>query len=159
MAEHVWTVLCYKGCIDQYTNQVSLLDVVEAITVTSEGPLPEVPQGSFSCKLNLVSLWARSKTDVPEMPRCRVYLVTPDGSKKGMAEFEPDLKEGTRSRIVVRIDTLPYSGSGFYNFIVEQFNEATEKWKRVARIPFEIRLNQPQPETAATKRTRSSQKS
>src|SRR6266403_656544 len=45
MAKHVWSVLCYKGCLDQYTNQVSLLDVIEGIIIKPMEPVPEIPMG------------------------------------------------------------------------------------------------------------------
>ncbi len=139
MAEHVWSVLCHKGCLDKYTNQVSLLDVIETLAITLLEPLPEKLPVNFPLQLQLVSFWTRSKTGVPEMARCRLHLAIPDGSKvKTTTELEIDLKQAARSRTFFRMNALPYHGPGLYSFVVEQYNEATKKWKRVARIPLEI---------------------
>src|SRR5262245_60174861 len=77
MAKHVWSVLCYKGVVDQFTNQVSLLDVTETVVVKLLEPVPQATDAETNdvrlpMNLHLVTLWIRSNLAVPEECDTRV---------------------------------------------------------------------------------------
>src|SRR5262249_54259531 len=137
---------CYKGVLDQYTNQVSLLDVIENIIAKPLEPLPSMIDAQAKdvrvpINLHLVTLWIRSSFAVPEECNTRVRLITPTGEDKRSGEqiMKVDLKNHLRSRSFVRIESLPFRGEGFYYFIVER-NEAPDVWRTVAEVPLEFRL-------------------
>jgi len=145
MAKHIWSVLCYKGVLDQYTNQVSLLDVVEGITAkllapapTGEGREVQVPlQG-----LMLVTLWTRSDLAVPEEATTRVRMIVPGGASRRPNVVKVDLTKHVRSRSFMRFESLPFHGNGYYYFVVEVQEEQTDEWHIVAELPLEFRLEQ-----------------
>ncbi len=146
MAKHVWSVLCYKGAIHERTNQISLLDVIEQITIVPQEKLPEELKAvPLKVNMELVSLWIRSDLSVPESLSCRVRLVAPEGSKHYAKVLQLDLKNYVRGRSTIQFDDIPFYGPGLYNFIVEQrhtANSKAQKWRIAARVPLEIQIGQ-----------------
>lgn len=143
MAEHVWSVLCYKGVIDKFTNQVSLLDVIEAFNFEEVPQLPpesERPEGTFfRVQAQVVSLWVRSQHDIPETVRWRVAIRLPTGKiETGDTQTEADLSAGTRGRSILQFPVLPFAGMGTYWFDVQAADG--DNWITKASIPVELRL-------------------
>lgn len=145
MPEHIWTVLCYKGCIDTLTNQVSLLDVTEKLKLGIEAEERERmdrTEGVMKTPVNLevVSWWVRSKPDVPESAKGRLILRSPHGHEVGGGGFEINLtvSSGWRGRLL--INSFPVNqGEGLFWFEV-QLLEEPETWKMVSRVPLEFQL-------------------
>lgn len=157
MPEHIWSVLCYKGCLDQYSNLVSLLDVIEGIQLRSIGPLPAGEKAfvGLPFQLNLVSLWARAAPDTPEKFSVRALVVKPDGAEVVPQVFiDGDLTEKRRLRTFMRLDALPFGGPGVYRFAVECRSD--DEWRRVASIPLEVEVaesvSSPKPAPTPAKR-------
>jgi len=146
MPEHIWSVLCYKGCVDQYTNQVSLLDVIEGIRIQ---PIREPPQISkvlaMPFPLHLVSSWIRSQLDIPERIQIRAAVIAPDGSEVHQKPWlDGDLESKPRLRSLIRFPSMPYRGPGLYRFAVEYRNSDDQSWQRVASVPMELDLAVPE---------------
>ncbi|MFB6212469.1 MAG: hypothetical protein ABEI53_01470, partial [Candidatus Magasanikbacteria bacterium] len=62
---HIWSVLCNKTLVDQDTNNISLIDVVEKIDLA--GPLEEIEEvtegnkkAEIGVDFQLVSFWFRA---------------------------------------------------------------------------------------------------
>jgi hypothetical protein len=143
MAEHVWSVLCYKGCIDQFTHQVSLLDVYEELTLSPVQPRTDSPPigAAFRGQCDIVSLWWRSKPGTKERARMRVRLARPDGIiGPEDVPIEIDLETGERARTVLKIEALPFWGTGVYRFLVELEGPEPNVWHQCASIPLMIKL-------------------
>ena len=138
MAEHIWSVLCYKGCIDKFTEQISLLEVVEALTVPYGSSPAELMETGLDVSLQLVSLWMRSGIEIPEVAYSRLSLQVPDGSIAERDELEVDLRKRPRIRTFFKMAALPFRGIGLYTLIIEQRDGANDCWKQVAGIPLEI---------------------
>ncbi|SRR6266478_3237634 len=143
MAKHVWSVLCYKGCLDQYTNQVSLLDVIEGIIIKPMEPVPEIPMGKeihLPVQMSLVSLWIRSDMAVPEEPMTRVRTIVPGGASRSPQMIKIDLTKYPRTRNFLRFETLPFHGEGFFYFMIELHDAASGEWRTLAEIPLELKV-------------------
>jgi hypothetical protein len=141
MVEHVWSVLCAKALIDRDSNQVSLLQSIEKVTVNLPGPFPDAPPKPLvPFPVDLVSYWIRSDPDKPELAQCLVTLTAPDGDIVTTTEGPVDLMEFVTLRAVVKSESLPLKSPGYFHFNV--FVRATEvgDWMRVARVPFEVEV-------------------
>jgi hypothetical protein len=140
MAEHIWSVLCEGSSVDKLSNQVSLFSAVENINFLFG---PEVPPStaeiSITVQMRLVSYWIRSRISVAEKAEARVSLELPNGrvviEKGGVAI---DLTTAPRARTLNQIGSIRYAGPGYYAFIVEYRRLPTGRWKRAARVPFEV---------------------
>jgi len=141
MPEHIWSVLCYKGCLDKYTNQVSLLDVIEGAAMVADKQPDLGTVLNFHIPINLVTLWLRTAIDEPESFRTRLVIVTPDGHEyPNRSELPCDLIETPRLRTFLRIQGLPYQGNGMYRVNIECQDPGSTTWRRVSSMPLELTI-------------------
>ena len=138
MPNHIWSVLCTKASIDRETNIVSLLEIVEEITIAS--PLPAATNGPvvLAVRAEFVSLWERNRAQEPERALGRLTIQGPTGRPLGGAEFEINLGEKSRTRTIAKLEGLPVSGAGRHAMVVECRSVPENEWAQVARIPFEL---------------------
>jgi hypothetical protein len=140
MAEHRWSLLCHRGCIDKFSNMLSILDVTEELTIQAiKDPAPE--NASITLELQLVSLWARSELNRPETHWSTVTVRTPDGN--GVLLFPPsdlDLESHSRLRLILRIQSIPFNGEGIYWFVIGSAKSPEGPFEPVARVPLDIKL-------------------
>jgi len=134
MIRHVWTVACIHAVVDQESNLLSLLDVIEQITI----PGTPAPNKAIGITLDLTSLWVREDPDVPEQGHARVRFVSPSGNELKSIQTNVDLSEHERLRSRGRFVGLPAPEAGRFTFRVDLANEGTEEWNEVALIPIRI---------------------
>jgi hypothetical protein len=135
MIEHIWSVLCSRSVIDSETNNVSIQDVVEQITINAE----PAENGFLPFPLELITLWGRKKVDEPTKGTERVSFVTPSGKSTVISESNIDLSKTERHRQKVKFPGLPLGEGGRYYFIVE-FKEDNGQYSEVAAIPLTIQF-------------------
>jgi len=131
--EHVWTVVCSRAVVDQRSNNISLQNVVEQISLNGT----PTPGTGLRFPLDVMSLWARADLDRPAQGRGRLRFLSPTGALITETEFEIDVS-GThrRYRATIHLEGFPLDGSGKYTFHTD-FWEGTE-WLEVASVPLEI---------------------
>lgn len=145
MIKHIWSVLCQKSIVDQQTNNVSLLDVFEALeleitpaqnTMTSSNPEFNVP-----VQYEIISLLSKEKADPKDTQySIRITLINPGGEKKILVDRElPFLANKRRMRSINQIRGLPINKSGDYHFVVAIKQD--ERFQEVADLPLEVKLN------------------
>ena len=138
MLEHIWSVLCSRSVIDSETNNVSIQDIIEQITINAE----PVENGFLPFPMELITLWGREESNEPTKGTERVTFVTPSGKTKVISEAEIDLTTVERNRHRVRFAGLPVGETGKYYFRVELKNGNNE-WKQVSAIPLKVVFQQP----------------
>jgi hypothetical protein len=148
MIQHIWTVPCRVGIVDQNTNNVSLIDVLEEITVSELPMQPGVIPAQMPSILDVVSLWGRENPDQPEAGWGRLSLISPQGESLVQQPGEVDLRQFRRVRAFNKFIGLPLRGPGRYYFHVERRPDEAAEWELVARVPLDITiapaLEQPQ---------------
>jgi hypothetical protein len=152
MADHVWSVFCYKGCIDRFTNQISLLDVIEELMLAPNQLLSNAPPGSaFRIPCDIATLWLRSNLSTPERRRMRIRLVAPNGisSDTSQGVIDVDLEATERCRTLLKMEGLPFWGEGLYRFIVELEGNKPDEWYQCAAIPLMVKIGDPAPVLAS----------
>jgi len=153
MAQHVWSVFCHKTLIDPQTKVVSLVDIIEKLTVEDAGVGQAVDSAIAAGKkgvaltfpTQLVSWWVRSSYTEPEDDlRIRVRLEDPSGDELLSQEIAVDLAEYNSQRVTLHLDNIPVTTLGNYWFIVEKASKRkAAPWISVATIPLEIAATQP----------------
>lgn len=131
--KHIWSVLCETAILSKYSNNVSLIEIVEEITFSVEGEVQGLP-----LKLSLVSCWHRTSLDQPEDAKERIVLLSPNGEELITGEIAVDLKEHQRSRNFFNLVGIPFAGSGTYDFVVQFQDSTVTEWQVAAVIPLEI---------------------
>jgi hypothetical protein len=138
--DHVWTVLCSRAVVDRETNNVSLQNVVEEITIRG------TPQRgtSVSVHVELMTLWSRASPNLPATGKARVTLLSP--SQEELLTFEGDIDLSTVERARTRLvyQSLPVYENGRYVFCVEAREEAAAAWRQVAIVPLKVTFVPPE---------------
>jgi hypothetical protein len=143
--KHVWTVFCHRGIVDRDTNQISLISVIERITVRRPAAirpadhdmsLDEVVAGGevalIPLKTQLISLWTRSDWDEPEVAQSRTRMIGPNG--KILVEYiaDIDLTSHINRRGILKSDFFPYYGEGVYRALVQVRAHDKARWRQCA---------------------------
>lgn len=135
MIEHIWTVLCTHAVIDGDTNNLSLFDVLEQLSL--KGPKLEAG-GLLPFKCELVSFWAREDPNQPAKGKARVVLITPSGKELKPHEYAIDLTTFARSRNRTIMEAVPVPEAGLFAFRTELWDEPKKTWVAQARTPLSI---------------------
>ena len=133
MMQHVWTVLCSRSVIDPDTNNMSLQNVIEQLTVSGEVK----PEGRILCRMELTTLWCRPEDGVPTMGLARVTVESPAEEALGSTQYAVDLSVAPRYRQRTKFDFLPINTLGRYVFKVEQ-QRSDGDWRVEAQIPLQV---------------------
>lgn len=135
MIEHIWSVLCSRSVIDSETNNVSIQDVIEQITIVAK----PTENGFLPFPLELITLWGRKEIDRPANGTERVSFVTPSGKSTLISESKIDLSKIERHRQRIKFPGIPLSEAGRYYFRVE-FKVDDDEYHEVAAIPLAIQF-------------------
>ena len=150
----LWGILCKNVIVNRDTNNITLVEVLERVTITATPPeeQPEPDQGiNAMLDIHLVSSWARSDPNTPEMVYAKFRVVAPDGRSLASEELEVDLTESRYLRASGHLLDAPFafSGEGQYLFKIEtRPPEPESEWKEVYELPFWIdvgHLSPPEP--------------
>jgi hypothetical protein len=139
---HVWSVLSTTSLIDQTSNNVSLLEVLEQVTLFVDIDPPLDERIVFPLQASLTTMWWRSEMNTPESFRMRVNIVGPSGPVPETFEQQVDLIDFRRSRNTYSYRGIPYLGFGIYEFSIEVLDEGKGIWQQMASVPLEI-IKQP----------------
>ena len=143
MIDHVWTVICSRAVIDKESNNFSLQNVLEKVTIYgAPSPRTQIPE-SF----DIVTTWIRSDPGMPCRGAMRLTFVLPSGEIFGsVMELNIELTQNERYRQKIHFQGLPAAEAGRHIARVELQNEGESEWRQVAAIPLEIDFQPPEEE-------------
>jgi hypothetical protein len=134
MIDHVWTVLCSRAVIDRDSNNVSLENVIERVTIEGQ---PEA-DAALPLPLDVMTLWTRTAPDQPCQGRMRFECLFPSGAKFGEFTGVVNLQKTGNYRSKVHLPSLPLAETGRYLFVVYLQQPDTTDWRQVASIPLNV---------------------
>jgi len=138
MADLVFCALCHKAVTDQDSNQLSLQDVLEQINVETTEKVVGV--ALLPIPAQFATFWTRSRLEEREKIHARLKLIAPDNAQLANSPFEVDLETKRNYRVVMKLHSLPISGSGRYWFVVES-EDADGTWSKRGRFPLDITIS------------------
>jgi len=131
---HVVSALCTRALIDQVTQSVSLIELIDSVA----GPIDSHTEGAFPLAADFLTIWSREDLQKPETSRGRLSLF--NASNQAIGEplvYEVDLTVVQRSRNVTRFPGFPFRGTGLHRLVVEV--EAQDGgWRPVGEWPLMI---------------------
>jgi hypothetical protein len=139
MPNHVFSVACQSAAVDQFTNTVSLQNVIERLDATTSEPVPiSEPLQAIPFQFVIVSLWFND-SDTEGAVRQRVRVKAPDG-KITSPGMETTLTVGPRAsqRVLGRVLGILFRGNGVYWIEVDA--HAKDRWETVARLPIAVEV-------------------
>lgn len=140
----IWALLCETAIVDRDTNNISLVNIVDEMTVPApppQGLLGPVIERIEVLDLRLAILWARSISDVPESGEGRITVVAPDDSISVSPEVEVDLSQSQRMRAVGHLLESPFPSwqEGQYLFKIESRTEDLD-WQEMFELPLWVKV-------------------
>jgi hypothetical protein len=145
MIEHIWSVLCTRSIIEGSTGLLSLIDVLEEVTLGELPPLEDNKEQIIRLPVSVASLWQRKPESDPTKGTVRLSLISPHQETVKEFEYEADLsKEKQRLRTIARLDGIRFRGIGTYRFLVQIRGEKETDWREVATLPLSIKLGSPE---------------
>ena len=135
----VWGVFCQSAIVDRYTNNISLVNIIEELKLEALPPIKEGDEKTPAVAVDarLVTLWIRSDMEKSERGRGRIRIIYPTGESSFGPEFDIDLSEFLRLRQISNIPALPIKGEGQYKFILE-YEESSSIWIQKYTLPLRV---------------------
>lgn len=142
-------MVCRKPLFAQAPNrQISLIDVIGQLTLSSDQPLKEAERSDRpvfnNVELSIVSMWFRSEAEEPETATLRYEVLCPDGESLLLSESPIDLESQATHRVILNMPVVPIRGVGFYYWITKLRQPRGKAWREVARVPVELRIQEPE---------------
>lgn len=134
MIDHVWSVLCETSLLDQDSKLISLINVLEQLTI----PEAPAPDKELPIVVNLVSTWVRSDLNVPSQGQSQINFVSPSGNVLQALANNVDLTKYERLRARGQFRGLKLPEEGQYHFDVEFREDDQHDWSKVASVPLKI---------------------
>jgi hypothetical protein len=69
--------------------------------------------------MELITLWTREQPDAAECGAARFRVLDPNGNELNVTNYDLDLTENLRRRIISKLGGLPVRGTGIYKFVIE----------------------------------------
>lgn len=143
MIKHIWSILCRKSIVDSETNNISINDVFEQLSVDLKAKKDDADKLkliNIPIEFEVVSMWVKNdKTNFKG--NLKVEILNPKGVI--VKNFEqplemPETMKRLRSRL--RIMGLVVEQPGDYIFKVSVKEEGQKLYKADAELPLEINL-------------------
>lgn len=115
MPKHLWSLLCRRGIVDKYTNLLTIVDVLDELSLKI---FPQMGEEEVAMTLDgtLVSVWARSDPRTPEDFWQTIIVVGPGDEDLGEVKIHGNLTDHQRTRLLFSVQAVRYSGTGVYRF-------------------------------------------
>ena len=146
MVRHVWSVLCAKSSIDKETNNVSLFEVLEQLTVNvgkedvAKAKEAAVTEGfGVPVDFEIVTLLDREVIKGKLGSALTAEIIDPSGKQLRSFSHAFEFTEGKRRmRVQIRAKGFPVTASGMYRLVIRLTEGAEKKGRVVADIPLEV---------------------
>jgi hypothetical protein len=142
MIKHIWSVLCRQSVIDQETNNISLLNILERLSVTvKQIGLTDEDKATIPIDYEIVSFWVKKATNRKVKAEVKTTLISPKREKLSeqiqKLEIPAKIK---RMRSRMKIQGFPVKGAGQYIFRIAIKDTNKQQFKIIAEIPLEVDL-------------------
>ena len=134
--------MCRSSSIDRDTNIISLLDVIEEITFSSDLTSTGIKDLEIiQLPFELVTMWQRDGSIEKELSaNIKLVGITPKGKETEIGPIPIIFEKGKpRIRVRIKINGITFNGLGVYKFKV--LLEEKGKFVKVQEIPLEIKAS------------------
>lgn len=149
----IWAVLCQSSAVDGESNNLSLFNIIEEVTITAPPPQEgrEIGQlGALPMVSELVILWSRSDQSVGEHGLGRLRIMLPEGKepddptyKPQVTPFDVNMTQHLRLRHRLRFMGLPIVGEGIYLFVIDGKSQDGD-WEKMFEVPLRVVIQNPE---------------
>lgn len=148
---HLWSVLCRFASVDKETNILSLLNVIEEITINKaenikkEEEIIGMAEGTIIVPIEfvIVTFFERldGKNQESMIKEAQIEIVDPSVRSLLKREFEIDFPQGPkRLRHVLKMDGFKITMAGTYKFYISTRESKEDSFELVAEIPVDVKI-------------------
>jgi len=137
MIEHIWSVVCGRAIVDQQTNSLTLVDVMEQLEIGAPPP-SEGERGVLPMQVIVATLWRQKELGTPAKGAYSLELKAPDDTEMFKQISDVDLTAHNRLRTFNAINGIPILGPGTYRFQIRLRLDGQEDWIEVSSLPLEV---------------------
>lgn len=141
MPRHVWSVLCREPIVDRFSNNVSLIGLLEEMQfdfVRSAGVNAKEPIIPIA-DLCIVSYWVLDAKEPGGEERLRARIKSPNGKILATVEQNYSMVGYLRARNILFARAVPMPQSGRYLVEVQE-PSGKSGWRSVARLPLDVTI-------------------
>jgi len=141
--KYVWSILASSSSVDKQTNNVSLYNLLEELTLLKS----EVAQKQKEAKgaflpvvfpFQLVTLWERAETGVIDA-QAKIQLVDPGGKTLTDALYNFKIEaQQERNRFIANFNAFPFTQEGVYEF--KTLLKKGDEFVQVGSVGFKVKL-------------------
>ena len=140
--KNLWSIICRSSSIDRDTNIISLFDLVEEITITSDLKSGSIKNSELiHIPIEIITMWQRSESIEKDLViNVKIVSVSPNGKENNIGPVALTFEKGKpRVRLRVKVGGVVFNGFGQYNFKV--LFEEKNKYVEVEEIPLEVKAS------------------
>ena len=139
--KNLWTIICSKSVVDSTSNQLSLFDCIDEITVNfSNAEDIKKPIKNIPINFEIVSLWLNENISLVRKLDFVIEIIDPEGKTLKVIEKEAIFeKNKKRLRTIMKISGLSITTEGKYLFRVK-YKEADNDFIIATETPVDIRF-------------------
>ena len=138
---HRWSIICQHHIIDSMTNNLSLINVLEVVTLSIDKKNNEIEDSILPITFELVSFWDNNLNELGDLDY-KIEIISPD--KEVIFDVKPNIKvdlSKLRMRTIVGVNGLKAKLlSGKYLFLIKQRLSVNGSYKKIAEIPLEVNI-------------------
>jgi hypothetical protein len=135
--------VCQKPIVDSNSNTLSLLEILEKISIKpSDEDNKNIAAGKnvvLNIKFEIVSYWKKIEAKKNAKEEVKVILYSPENKKLGDGTINFEIPtDKKRVRTLIKFEQLPISGEGEYK--IEVRLKKGDKYILMAEVPFDVEI-------------------
>ena len=140
--KHIWTVLCQKSTIDVDSNQLSLFNCMEELSIVIDKTEAVGKNLAIPIEFQLVSYFTADDTSLAHLINLRIEIMDPSGKALNVFENSHQIKQGVaRFRSRANISGMPVTDSGRYFFKIFQKTDSAGEFELISELPLDVKLS------------------
>lgn len=142
MIRNIWTVFCQRALEDKRSNNLTLVDCIEKITLQLPPQLVTEERITIQSDYNLATFWHNSNPENDVSVEASLSFRFPSGKEELLVPSHSfTVKSGKYYKWITNVKAMHFAGEGLYHFIMRIREHDESRWKRVATIPLSIAFN------------------
>ncbi len=146
MIRHIWSVLCRRAIVDSGTNNLTISDVLEELSVdikVEKKNIESLKLINLPLEFEIVSFWKKEGDPTSDIKaESEIEVINPEGKSlqifKQQVNLPPKMR---RLRTILRVMGLTLDNSGNYTLKVTIKEEHDKAFQVVSEIPLQVQLN------------------
>lgn len=151
MPKLVYSVLCKDAIVDEESNEISLIRIIDgfAVAQVANKPMPENKWVWSLISGRFVTLFVHTANG-PDKLSIKAEFIHESGEVfQPPMNADADFSDGSNCRIIVILKRIPFFTKGGTHYVVTKIGSGDE-WEEVARTPFVVNIEAPVTDSIAS---------